>query len=461
MATPAAPGASEGPASLQDLPEVVIVGGGFAGLEAARQLGRAGVPTVLVDRTNHHLFQPLLYQVATAALAATDVAEPIRKILRRYPSVEVIYGDVTRIDTVARTIGLADGRQRAYGRLVLAAGSRPWYFGNEGWRAHAPGLKTAEDARQIRSRLLLSFEQAEQAMDPEERQRLMTFVVIGGGPTGVELAGSIAELSRFTLARDFRHIAPEQARVILVEAGPRLLPSFAVSLSDYTRSRLERLGVVVRTNEAVKEIGPAGVRLGDETIRAGFTLWAAGVRSSDLGGCLGVPLDRAGRVGVAPDLSVPGLPGVYVLGDLAHLDGPDGKPLPGLAQVAAQQGTHLGRHLARHLRKGTPLPPFVYRSRGNTAIIGRHAAVYELGTWHVRGWLAWVAWAIAHVYLLIGFEKRLSVALKWTARYLSYERGSRLISGTGLLPGAGSPPAAGPVAPDRSPVVARDHAQDR
>ena len=412
---------------------VVVVGAGFAGLEAAKELGRAGIRTILIERTNHHLFQPLLYQVATAALSATDVAEPVRRVVRRYRSVEVVYGEVTGIDTDARTVGLADGRRIAYARLLLATGSQPWYFGHNDWAPHAQGLKTVEDARAIRSRLLLCFEQAEQTDDPAERQRLMTFVVVGGGPTGVELAGSIAELSRYTLSRDFRHIAPDQARVILAEAAPRLLGAFDERLADYAMGRLERLGVQVRLGESVESIDAEAVTLGEEAIPAGMTLWAAGVRSSDTGRLLGALLDKSGRIVVAPDLSVAGMAGVYAMGDLGRLDGEDGEPLPGLAQVAKQQGRHLGRHLARQLKDGSAIPPFRYRSRGNAAIIGRHAAVYELGSWKVRGFAAWLAWAVAHVYLLVGFENRLSVSMKWILRYLSYERGSRLISMSSLL----------------------------
>ncbi len=425
MAGPLLP---EPPSKSASPPRVVIIGAGFAGLEAAKQLGRAGVPVMLIDRNNHHLFQPLLYQVATAALSAPDVAEPVRKILRGYSSVRVVYGEVTDIDAGQRRVLLSDGRFAEYSHLVVATGSVPFYFGNDDWARHAPGLKTVEDARLIRSRLLLSFEKAEQTPDLDERRRLMTFVIIGGGPTGVELAGSIAELARYTLIRDFRSISPDQSRIVLAEGADRLLGGFDPKLSDYAKRRLSRLGVDVRTGTIVREVGPHHVLLGDERLPTGLTLWAAGVGSSPLGVALGVPLDRTGRVMVAPDLSVPGLSDTFVLGDLAHLDDGVRGALPGLAQVAKQQGHHLGRHLARNLLHGSPIPPFNYSSRGNTAIVGRHAAVFQHGTLRMRGWLAWMLWAIVHVYLLVGFQNRLTVSVQWLWRYLTYERGARLIS---------------------------------
>lgn len=420
---------NEGKVSIlsNDLTCVVIVGAGFGGLEAAKHLGRAGVRVVLIDRNNHHLFQPLLYQVATAALSAPDVAEPVRKILRNYPSVQVVYAEVTGIDKDARRVHLADGRSVSYSHLILASGSIPFYFGNDAWAEHAPGLKTIEDARLIRSRLLLSFERAEQTADPDERRRLMTFVVIGGGPTGVEMAGSIAELSRYTLADDFRKISPKEARIVLAEGGPRLLAAFDPSLSEYALERLLRLGVNVRTNTRVQHIAADHVVLGDEVLPCGLALWAAGVGSSPLGKLLDVPLDRGGRVIVRPDLTIDGHPEIFVLGDLAHLEDENGQPLPGLAQVAKQQGAHLGKHLPGYLADGEQIPPFRYNSRGNTAIIGRHAAVFERGKLKLRGWFAWLLWAIVHVYLLVGFQHRLSVSMSWLWRYLTYDRGARMI----------------------------------
>ena len=406
----------------------MVIGAGFAGLEVARELGRAGVDVCVVDRHNHHTFQPLLYQVATAALSAPDIAEPVRKNLRDFPSVTVVLGEVVGIDWQARQVILADREAIAYDYLVLAAGAATGYFGHDDWAALAPGLKTIEDARAIRSRLLLTFERAEHTDDPAERARLMTIAVIGGGPTGVELAGSIAELSRYTLARDFRNIRPESTRVLLIEGGSRVLPSFAPDLSEYALERLRRLGVMVRLDSMVEDIAPQEIQVAGERIPVGLTIWAAGVAAAPLARALGVETDRLGRIPVPPTLEVPGRPGVFALGDIAQCPGADGKPLPGLAQVAKQQGRHLGRALVAHLRDGTPLPPFVYRSRGNTAIIGRHAAVYEMERLRFRGWPAWALWALVHVYLLVGFQHRVLVTVQWLWRYLTYERGARLIT---------------------------------
>lgn len=408
---------------------VVIVGAGFAGIETAKALGRAGVDTVLIDRKNHHLFQPLLYQVATAALSATEIAEPVRKIMRKFRSVRVWFAEVVGLDTERREVMFADGERLPYGTLILAPGSQPGYFGHDEWEERAPGLKTAEDALDIRSRLLLSFEEAERAADAEECKRLTTFVVIGGGPTGVELAGSIAELARHTLVCDFRNISPESARIILVEGGRRLLPGFDERLSGYAHRRLEKLAVEVRTHCMASEIGNGRVQVGDEEIRCSLVLWAAGVTSSSLGKELGCSLDRSGRVIVDRDLSVPGRPGVFVLGDLAHFQDDNGEPLPGLAQVAKQQGRHLGKALARRFRRNEPLPPFTYRNRGSTAIVGRHAAVFETGFIRLSGGAAWLGWAVVHVYLLAGFQHRITVSIQWLWRYLTYERGARLITG--------------------------------
>jgi NADH dehydrogenase len=407
---------------------VVIVGGGFAGLEVAKALGDAEVGATVIDRQNHHVFQPLLYQVATAALSAADVAEPIRKVLRGRESVQVLLRDVIGVDHGSRVVTLSDGGRIPYRYLVLAAGAAHGYLGHDEWAAYAPGLKTLADARHIRTRVLRAFEEAERTVDPGEQQRLMTFAVVGGGPTGVELAGSLAELSRHTLAEDFRNIRPETARVMLIEAGPRILSSFAPDISDYARKRLAKLGVEVLTQTAVEDMGPDWIGMAGRRQAVGTILWAAGVAASPLAGQLGAERDRAGRVFVDETLAVPGLSGVFVLGDLAHCAGPDGKPLPGLAQVAKQQGMHLGRGLARHIRSGAPLEPFRYRGRGNTAIIGRNAAVFEQGRFKVKGWFAWLGWAIIHVYLLVGFQHRLQVSLQWLWRYLTYERGARLVS---------------------------------
>lgn len=405
----------------------MIVGAGFAGIEAARALGKAHIPVTLIDRQNHHLFQPLLYQVATTALSPADIAEPIRKVLRGLGSVEVMLGEVTGIDRAARTVALAGGTMLPFDYLILATGATHGYFGHDEWSSFAPGLKTIEDARNIRSRLLLAFEKAEMSHDPAEQKRLMTFAVIGGGPTGVELAGSIAELARYTLAKDFRHIHPETAAVLLLEAGPRLLTAFPDSLASYAQRKLQKLGVIVRTNCTVESVGADSIRAAGETIPVGFAIWAAGVTASPAGKLLGVPADRAGRIAVNRDLSVPGLENVYVLGDLALTPDANGKPLPGLAQVAKQEGIYLGRALARKILRGQTSPPFTFHNRGNTAIIGRNAAVFDFGWWQLKGWFAWVFWAFIHVYLLVGFQHRLMVAIQWLWRYVTYESGSRLI----------------------------------
>ncbi|MGN6515213.1 MAG: NAD(P)/FAD-dependent oxidoreductase [Rhizomicrobium sp.] len=407
---------------------VVVVGAGFAGIEVARGLGRAGIPVTLIDRQNHHLFQPLLYQVATAALSPADIAEPVRKVLRGLESVEVILGEVTGIDQTAHTVTLKNGERIAYDHLVIGTGATHSYFGHDEWSDFAPGLKTIEDAREIRSHLLLAFERAEMSRDPAEQKRLMTIAVIGGGPTGVELAGSIAELARHTLAKDFHHIRAETATVLMLEAGPRILTAFPESLSSYAMRKLEKLGVTVRVNTPVERIIADEIIAKGETIPVGFAIWAAGVTASPLGKLLGVPLDRAGRVTVNRDLSVPGLENIYVLGDLALTPDAHGKPLPGLAQVAKQEGIYLGRALAGKILKGETPKPFTFHNRGNTAIIGRNAAVFDFGWWRIKGWLAWTMWALIHVYLLVGFQHRVLVAIQWLWRYITYEQGSRLIA---------------------------------
>jgi len=428
-ATSTANATSTGTAATADGPRVVIIGAGFGGLACAAALGGTGLRVTVIDRRNYHLFVPLLYQVATAALSPADIAQPIRKILSRHRNVEVVLGNVTGIDTAGRHVTLDDGNRVPYDRLVVATGSAYSYFGHDEWASVAPGLKTVEDAQYIRARLLGCLERAELTTDPERRAMLMTSVIVGGGPTGVELAGAIAELTRFALARDFRHIDPRAARILLVEAGPRLLGSFPEPLSDYARRTLERLGVTVMTGQAVERIEPEGVTIAGRFIPAGTMVWGAGVQASPAGKWLGVETDRAGRIKVAADLSVIGLEGVYALGDTALATGEDGKPLPGLAQVAKQQGHHLGTALAANVARGTAMPPFRFRNRGNTAIVGRSAAVFDFGTRRLKGWFAWVLWAIVHVYLLVGFEKRLLVSLQWLWRYLTYERGARLITG--------------------------------
>ncbi|MEI9995061.1 MAG: NAD(P)/FAD-dependent oxidoreductase [Rhizomicrobium sp.] len=419
------------PPALSKTSRVAVIGAGFAGIEVARALGAAGIAVTLIDRQNHHLFQPLLYQVATAALSPADIAEPIRKMLRKHPSVEVVLGEMTGIDKAARAVILADGTRYPYDVLVVASGATHSYFGHDEWSRFAPGLKSIEDARAIRSRLLLAFEKAEMSRDPAEQKRLMTIAVIGGGPTGVELAGSIAELARYTLAKDFHRIRAETATVLLLEAGPRILAAFPDTLAHYAQRKLATIGVTLRTGAAVERITAHAVTVKGEDIPVGLAIWAAGVTASPLGAMLGVPTDRVGRVSVNRDLSVPGLDDTYVLGDLALAPDEHGKPLPGLAQVAKQEGAYLGQALARKLTAGTAPAPFTFHNRGNTAIIGRHAAVFDFGWWQLKGWFAWSFWALIHVYLLVGFQHRLLVAIQWLWRYVTYERGSRLIAEQG------------------------------
>ena len=352
----------------------------------------------------------------------------MRRLLARHRNIDVELGEVAAVDTETGRVILSDGSAINYRILVLATGSEAHFFGHDEWREHARGLKTIEDARRIRADLLLAFEEAERCGDPARQQALMTIVIIGGGPTGVELAGSVMELARFALARDFRRIDPRSARIILIEAGPRLLPAFAEEISAYTRKALEQRGVVVMTGRAVEAIDAEGVIVGGERIRSETVLWGAGVRASPVGRWLGRPTEAGGRIRVAPDLSVPGLPDVYVIGDAALLPDEKGQPLPALAQVAQQQGRHLGRALAQRIKTGAPVAPFRFSDRGNTAIIGRNAAVYEYGRLRLKGRLAWLLWAIVHVYLLVGFDKRLSVTMQWLWRYATYQRGARIIS---------------------------------
>ncbi|HEX2078984.1 MAG TPA: NAD(P)/FAD-dependent oxidoreductase [Longimicrobium sp.] len=410
------------------VPHVVIVGGGFGGLWAARALRRAPVSVTLVDRRNHHVFQPLLYQVATAALSPADVTAPIRSILRRHRATEVRMAEVTGFDLPAREVLLADGHRVAYDFLIVASGATHAYFGHPEWEPLAPGLKTIEDATHIRRRFLLAFEAAEQEDDPEERRALLTFVVVGAGPTGVEMAGAFAEIARHSLVRDFRRIDPSTARVILLEGGPRVLTAYDDDLSAYARRALERIGVEVRTESVVTRIEPEAVYVGDEMIRTRNVVWAAGVTASPLGRALGVETDRVGRVMVEPDLSVPGHPEVFVVGDLAVLAGPDGKPLPGVAQVAMQGGTHAAKMIVRTLRD-QPRTPFRYRDKGNMATIGRRAAVLQSAKLKMKGWFAWMAWLLIHILFLIGFRNRLTVLIQWAWSYLTWQRGARLITG--------------------------------
>lgn len=406
---------------------VVIVGAGFAGVHVARKLGAAGISATLLDRQNYHLFQPLLYQVATAALSPADIAEPVRRMLRRFASIEVQLGEVTGVDLAARRVALADGKSLSYDILVLAAGSTRAYFGHDEWAEFAPSLKSIADARIVRSRLLLSFERAEMSDDPSERKRLMTFVVIGGGPSGVELAGAISELARHTLAKDFHRIDAKSTTVLLLEAGPRILSGFPEELARYAQRKLATLGVTVRENCLVSHISKGSVVANDVTISTGLSIWAAGVKASSIGKFLGVPTDKTGRVIVNRDLSVPGLSNIYALGDVARVLDITGEPLPGLAQVAKQEGYYLGRALVRKIRDGAATPDFEFHNRGNAAIVGRQSAIFDFGWSHQKGALAWLLWAIVHIYLLAGFQHRLLVAVQWLWRYATYDRGARLI----------------------------------
>jgi NADH dehydrogenase len=408
-------------------PHVVIVGGGFAGLACARRVGGDGVRVTVIDRNNYHLFVPLLYQVATAALSPADIAQPIRKMLQRQSLTSVILDEVTGVNTAAKEVRLASGRPLRYDRLVLACGSSYNYFGHEAWAKDAPALKTIADALRIRARLLTAFERAETSADPAEREYLLTTVIVGGGPTGVEMAGAIADLARFALARDFRNISASMARVVLVEAGPRILQAFPVSLADHARAVLEKRGVTVLTDTSVKEIAPGRVSLDGREIAGATIIWGAGVKASPVGEWLGVPVDRIGRVSVEPDLSLAAVPDVYVIGDAAAF-AVDGTPLPALAQVAEQEGKHLGRALRANLLRGTTMPPFRFFDRGNTAVISSGAAVYDFRGWHLRGFIGWVFWAVIHVYLLTGFRNRILVATQWLWRLATFEPGARIIT---------------------------------
>jgi NADH:ubiquinone reductase (H+-translocating) len=410
-----------------DQPHVVIVGAGFGGLACAKELGDAPVCVTLIDRHNYHLFLPLLYEVATAALSPADIARPIRRIVSRYKNIHVVLGEVVGVDAVARTVRLADGKGIAYDRLVIATGSEYSYYAHPEWARLAPGPGTLEHAVAIRARLLTAFERAEASRDPAEQDALMTIVVVGGGPTGVEMAGAIAELTRHALAGDFRRIDPRRARIILVEAGPHLLPAFPESLSDYARAAISRLGVTVMTGQPVDAIDEHGVTVGQQRIAAATVVWGAGIKASPAGQWLGIEIDGADRIPIGPDLSVLGVPNVYSLGDIALIAGNDGTPLPALAQVAKQQGQHLGRALPAHMRDGRAIPPFHFHNRGNTAVIGRHAAVIDFGRVQLKGRIAWFLWALIHVALLVGFDNRMRVILQWAWRYVTYEAGVRLI----------------------------------
>jgi len=405
---------------------VVVVGGGFGGLAAARGLRKAqDVEVTLVDRRNHHLFQPLLYQVAMAGLSPAEIAAPIRSLLSTQRNTSVRLDEVRAVDTAAKQVQTARGAL-PYDVLVLACGARHAYFGHDAWEEHAPGLKSVEEATEIRRRVLFAYEQAEMETDPVRQKMLLTFVVVGGGPTGVELAGALGEMSRFTLARDFRHIDPALARVILIEAGPRILPSFPAELARRATRDLESLGVQVWTASAVTGIDATGVDVGPERIQTATALWAAGVQASPLAKSLDAPLDRIGRVIVEPDLSVPGHPEIFAIGDMACVRDHDGRPLPGLAPVAKQQGACVAENILRASR-GEARLPFRYRDRGQMATIGRSRAICEFGRLSFGGFAAWVFWLAVHIYFLVGFKNRLFVVIEWAWAYLAYGRGARLI----------------------------------
>jgi NADH dehydrogenase len=409
-------------------PHVVIVGAGFAGLAAARALRRAPVRVTVIDRHNHHVFQPLLYQVATAGLSPAEIAAPIRWILRRQRNVRVLLADATRIDPVARQVVLSDGETVAYDALVVATGVTHAYFGHDEWAARAPGLKTLDDAVAIRRRVLLAYERAEREPDPARQRELLTFVVIGGGPTGVEMAGAIAEIARQSLRGEFDAIAPQTARVLLLEGGPTILATYSEPLRASARQALAGLGVEVRERSIVTGIDARMVHVGEERIAAGTVVWAAGVQASPLGRTLGVPFDRLGRVEVLPDLSVPGHPEVFVAGDLMVRPGADGRPIPGVAQAAMQAGRAAAANLLRALG-GRPTAPFIYRDPGNMATIGRARAIADLGWITLTGYPAWLAWLFLHLVFLIGFKNRLVVLVQWLTAYITRQRGVRLITG--------------------------------
>ena len=407
--------------------KVVIAGAGFAGLNAAKVLGnRPGVEVTVLDRLNHHLFQPLLYQVAMAALSPADIAAPIRSILHRYRNVRVLQASVQAIDLAARKV-VCDCGEFAFDYLLLACGATHAYFGHEDWECYAPGLKSLSQATEIRRRVLSAYETAERETDRARQQWLLTFVVVGGGPTGVELAGAIGEMGRYTLSRDFRHIDPRRTRVILVEAGPRILPAFDARSAARATRDLESLGVEVRVSSMVTSVSGEGVALGNENLRAATVLWAAGVHASELGRKLSVESDAVGRVVVAPDLSIPGHPDVFVLGDLAHaMNERTGRPLPGVATVAMQQGIHVGKTILAE-RAGQPRAAFRFVDMGQMATIGRGRAVCEIGRMRFGGLLAWWLWLVVHIYRLTGFRNRLSVMVQWGWSFLTFDRGARLI----------------------------------
>lgn len=414
---------------------IVIIGGGFGGLAAAQALARADVEVLLIDRRNHHLFQPLLYQVATAALSPSEIAWPIRHILRHQRNARVIMATVTGIDTEKKEVLIEDGAPERYDSLIIATGAQHAYFGNDQWEAFAPGLKTLEDATAIRRKLLLAFEAAEREFDPEKRRALLTFAIIGAGPTGVEMAGAISELGRASLAGQFRTIAPEDLRVVLIEGADRVLLNFKPELSAYALKSLKNLGVEVELGQKVKAVDAEGVSFGERRLATKTVIWAAGVAASPAAEWLGAPADRSGRVKVEPDLSVPGHPEIFVVGDTASILRGDGKPVPGVAPAAKQAGAHAARVALKRLAGDTAPYPFAYRHDGDLATIGKQAAVIDFGWLTLKGWMAWWVWGIAHIYFLVDVKNRIFVAMSWLWIFLTGQRSARLIT-HGLAPTA-------------------------
>jgi NADH:ubiquinone reductase (H+-translocating) len=416
------------------IPRVVIVGAGFGGLNAAQALAKAPVKITVIDRKNFHTFQPLLYQVATAGLSPGEIAAPIRSILRSHKNIEVLMAEVTGFDLDRRIVETSDTAV-PYDYLIVAAGATHSYFGHDNWEPYAPGLKTIEDALEIRRRVLLAFELAERHAAAGETAMPLNFVVVGGGPTGVELAGTLAEISRHALAHEFRSIDPARTHILLIEGGPRVLPAYAEDLSRSAQEQLNRLGVEVRTSTVVTQIEPGAVYAGTTRLPGTVVLWAAGVAASSLGKSLGAPVDRAGRVLVQPDLSLPGHPEVFVIGDLAALKDEQGKLLPGVAPVAMQEGTFVAKLIREELESGHRTASFHYWDKGSLATIGRSAAVAQFGRIHISGFIAWLSWLFVHIFFLIGFRNRLLVFIQWAWSYVTYERGARLITGSTYLPG--------------------------
>jgi NADH dehydrogenase len=404
-------------------PKIVIVGAGFGGLEAARALKKSAADITVIDRHNHHCFQPLLYQVATAVISPADIAWPVRSILRKQENARVVLGTIRSIDKAAKIVK-ADTIDLPYDYLVLATGVTHSYFGHDDWQDAAPGLKTLTDATKIRSRVLLSFERAETATTEADRKRLLTFVIVGGGPTGVEMAGAIAEIARQTLRFDFRRIDPRSSRILLIEAGPRILPSFPEDLSAYAEKSLRNMGVEVMTSTMVTECRRDGVSLGPRRIESEAIIWAAGVKASPAANWLGAEQDRAGRINVSADLSVPGHPEIFAIGDTAAL----ATPVPGIAPAAKQMGKYVGRLIAARIAGNAAPAPFVYKHAGDLATVGRKSAVVKLNRIQLTGFIGWLFWSVAHIYFLIGIRNRLMVAMTWLWSYITYQRGARLIT---------------------------------